>query len=394
MRKLTNAQARRIALGAQGFGDARPAGRVDARHFRRALDRMTILQLDSVNVCARSHFMPMFSRLGPYDQDALDRWLWESGENHEYLAHEASITSMDHYPLLRYRMTRHRWKAGVQLEHEHPEYLAEILGDVAARGPMCVSDLANPGERTGPWWGYSKGKFALEWLYYTGRLAISKRTKAFVTYYDLAERVVPEEHRRGDALTELEAARQMLLLGAKSHGVGTDRDLADYFRLKMPVARPVLADLVAEGLLELVEVEGYTKPLYLHPEAKRPRSISASTFLSPFDPITWFRPRAEELFGFEYKIEIYVPEAKRQYGYYSLPFLLDEALVGRADLKADRKNGVLLAKSAFVEAGHDPVRVGRAMAEQLAVMADWLGLDRVDVGAKGNAASAVAKALA
>ena len=393
MRKLSNAQARRIALGAQGFADRRPSGRVDARHFRRTLDRMTILQIDSVNVFARSHFMPMFSRLGPYDRDALDKWVWGSGENHEFWSHEASITSMELYPLLRHRMGTRRWGEASTFGSEHADYLAAVLAEVAADGPISVGDLSDPGERSGPWWGYSQGKMALTWLYHNGQLSVAHRTKSFVTHYDLAERVVPEVHRSGDTLSEVEAARHMLLLGAKSHGIGTDRDLADYFRLGIKVARPVLADLVAEGLLELVTVEGYDQPLYLDPAAKRPRSINASTFLSPFDPVTWFRPRAEQLFDFEYKIEIYVPEAKRRYGYYSLPFLLDDQLVGRTDLKADRKAGVLLAKGSFVEEGHDPVRVGRVMAEQLGVMADWSGLDSIEVHDNGNVASDVRKAI-
>ncbi len=392
-RKLTNAQARRIALGAQGFGDPKPKGRVDARHFRRTLDRMTILQLDSVNVFARSHFMPMYSRLGPYDQDALDRWLWLSGENHEFWSHEASITSMELYPLLRHRMGQRRWSGGAKFAAENADYVAAVLAEVALHGPISVADLSDPGERSGPWWGYSQGKMALEWLYHNGQLSVAHRTKSFVTHYDLAERVVPDEHWSGDELSENEAARRMLLLGAKSHGLGTDKDLADYFRLGIKVARPVLADLVAEGLLELVTVEGYAQPIYLDPAAKRPRSINASTFLSPFDPVTWFRPRAEQLFDFEYKIEIYVPEAKRRYGYYSLPFLLDDQLVGRADIKADRKAGRLLAKAAFVEPGHDAVRVGEEMAAQLRVMAEWTNLDEVEVHSKGNVASQVKKAL-
>ncbi len=392
-KKLTNAQARRIALGAQGFADRRPKGRVDARHFRRTLDRMTILQLDSVNVFARSHFMPMFSRLGPYDRDALDRWLWASGENHEFWSHEASITAMEHYPLLRHRMGQRRWSTGAKYAAENADYVAAVLSEVAADGPISVGELSDPGERSGPWWGYSQGKMALEWLYHNGQLSVAHRTKSFVTHYDLAERVVPEAHRSGDELSEAAAARHMLLLAAKSHGIGTAKDLADYFRLKLPVARPALAELVQEGLLEPVTVEGYDVPLYLDPAAKRPRVINASTFLSPFDPVTWFRPRAEQLFNFEYKIEIYVPEAKRVYGYYSLPFLLDDHLVGRADIKADRKAGRLLAKASFIETGHDSVRVGEAMAAQLRVMAEWSNLDEIEVHSKGNVAAHVKKAL-
>lgn len=354
---------------------------------------MTILQLDSVNVLARSHFLPMFARLGPYDRDRLDRWIWRSGENHEYLSHEASITSMDLYPLLQHRMRQRRWKSAVQFENDHPDYLAAVIDEIAQRGPLSVSDLSDPGGRSGPWWGWSKGKLALEVLYVSGRLAIHERTKTFLTVYDLPERVIPETLTGASELDDAEAQRQMLLLSARSLGIGTATDIADYFRLKMPIARPLIEQLAADGALEPVAVPGWKDPAYLHPEAAHPRSVSAATFLSPFDPVVWCRPRAERLFDFTYRIEIYVPEPKRVYGYYVLPFLLDDRLVGRVDLKADRKAGLLLARSAFAEPGVDTARVARAMADQLGVMAEWLGLDGVEVSRRGDLASSLRAAV-
>jgi len=353
---------------------------------------MTILQLDSVNVLCRSHFLPVFARLGSYDRDQLDRWIWNSGENHEYLAHEASITSMGHQILLRPRTATRRWKARVELERRKPDYVAEVLREVEETGPLSVKDLSDPGGRTGPWWGLSKGKLCLEHLYVSGRLSIQERTKTFLTLYDLPSRVVPSDVLALADLDDHEVERRMLLLGAKSHGVGTAADLADYFRLRMPAARPRLAELVERGHLEEVVVEGWDEAAYLHPEAKLPRQVKARALLSPFDPVVWFRPRAERLFGFRYRIEIYVPEPKRVHGYYVLPFLLGDKLVARVDLKADRKSGRLLAKGAFLEAGADADEVAPAMAESLREMAGWLGLSEVSVGRRGNLAKALAEA--
>lgn len=393
MRQLSIERARRIALAAQGFTDTKPKGAATVRAFRRALDRMTILQLDSVNVVCRSHFLPMYARLGPYDQDKLDQWLWSSGENLEYLGHEASITKMELQPLFRHRMTQRRWKMGEQLEQEEPDYVASVLAQVAAEGPLSVSDLTDKGQRTGPWWGMSKGKVCLESNYVKGVLGINKRTKSFLTMYDPIDRVVPADILQSPDLDPDDVHKQMLLLGAKSHGVGTDKDIADYFRLKMPVARPLLAELVEAGELEPVRVEGWDEVAYLHPEAKSPRSVNARALLSPFDPVVWFRPRAERLFDFEYRIEIYVPEAKRQYGYYVLPFLLGDQIVGRVDLKADRKAGQLLARGVFAEPGVEEDKVASALATTLVEMADWFGLDGVLVGDRGNLASAVGQLL-
>jgi uncharacterized protein YcaQ len=387
------AAARRVALAAQGFADPRPAGPVGVRHFRRVMDRMSVLQLDSVNVVCRSHYLPVLARLGPYDRDRLDRWLWWSGENAEFLAHEASVTAVEVHRSLRYRMRRGRWQAGLRLEQEQPEYVAAVLDEVAELGPLAVSELAEPGERSGPWWGYSKGKLALEWLYVTGRLAIRERRPSFVTVYDLPERVLGRDEVARPERPEHEAKLELVRLAARSLGVGTAADIADYFRLRLPEARPLLAELVAAGEVEQVAVEGWTEPAYLDPAARWPRRIGARALLSPFDPVVWFRPRAQRLFGFRYRIEIYVPEPKRVHGYYVLPFLLGDELVARVDLKADRAAGRLVARGAYAEAGRAPGPIAGPLAEALAELAGWLGLPAVSVEDRGDLAPALRRAL-
>jgi len=391
VKRLTPAQARRIALAAQGFSDKRPSGPVGVRHFRRVMDRMTILQLDSVNVLCRSHFLPVLARLGPFDRDKLDRYLYHSREHFEFLGHEASLTSQELQPLLRHRARRPRpWLE--RMNAERPGYIEAVYEEVAERGPVSVKELSDPGGRTGPWWGLSKGKLALEALYVTGRLAIHERDRAFVTAYDVPERVIRPEILGRPEPDEAEACKELLVLGARSHGVGTATDIADYFRLKMPVVRPLLAQLVAEGRLEEVEVAGWKDTAYLDPEARRPRSVPGRALLSPFDPVVWFRPRAERLFDFHYRIEIYVPEPKRVYGYYVLPFLLGEELVGRVCLKADRQAGILRVRGSYAEDGVDTIRVARELAEALHEMAAWLDLGDVAVEPKGDLAPALAAA--
>ncbi len=386
------AAARRIALAAQGFNDPRPTA-ITVRQFRRTLDRMKILQLDSVNVITRSHFLPMLARLGAYDPDRLDQWLWRSGENMEFLSHEASMTRAALRPLLAHRFHRSTWRRAEQLREDQPGYIESVLEEIQQRGALSVSDLSDPGTRDGPWWGNPKGKTALVCLYNSGALTVANRTGNFLTQYDLPERVLPAAIMDEPALTKEDAERELLMMGAEAHGIGTATDIADYFRIKMPSARPLLDELVADGRLVKTEVDSWDKPAYLHPDAKRPRKISTRALLSPFDPVVWFRPRAERLFNFHYRIEIYVPEAKRVHGYYVLPFLLDDQLVGRVDIKADRKGSVLIAKATFAEAGQDHDRVGPPLADALLEMAGFLGLDSVEVNSKGDLAPALRKNL-
>ena len=336
--------------------------------------------------------MPLFSRVGPYSADLLDGLAYSRREVFEYWGHEASFLPVEHHHLMRYRMASMRpWHRVRALNEEHPEYMEEVFEEVAEFGPLTVSDLADPGKRTGPWWGYGKGKIALEWLFATGKLAIADR-RNFTRYYDLPERVIPADALAADAREKEDAQRSLLLLSARAVGVGTAADLADYYRIRMPDARPLLAELVGSGQLIEVAVEGWSKPAYMLPGASVPRSSPvARALLSPFDSLIWFRERTERLFEFHYRIEIYVPEPKRVFGYYVYPFLLGDELVGRVDLKADRATGKLLVKGSFSEDGRERDHIAAELADELHLMASWLGLDEVAVASNGDLAPVLAK---
>jgi len=391
MRKLSNDQARRIAVAAQGLAEPRPGGRIDRRHYRRLLERTGLLQLDSVNVLQRSHYLPVWSRLGAYPIASLDHFTARSGEMYEYWGHVASLLPVARYPLFRWRMDAIRpWPRVQRVMDEHPGYVEMVFEEIAAHGPLTVSDLSDPGARTGPWWGHGKGKTALDWLFSKGRIA-AYRNASFGRLYDLPERVIPAEHLEAPAPERTDAYRELLLLAARHHGVGTATDIGDYYRLHLPTARPLLEELADSGALQRVEVTGWGQSAYLHPEARLPRQIEGATLLSPFDSLVWERSRTERIFGFHYRIEIYVPEPQRVYGYYVLPFLLDGELVGRVDLKADRKTGALLVRGSFHEEGTDPARVVRALAPELNGLAGWLGLGRVQVDANGSLAGHLAR---
>ena len=385
-------QARRTAIAAQGFGHGRPLERVDVRHLRRLFRDVLLVQIDSVNVAVRAHYMPLFSRFGPYAADLLDGLAYSRREVFEYWGHEASFLPVEHHHLMRFRMEAMRpWHRVLALNEEHPEYLDEVFEEVVEYGPITVSDLADPGKRTGPWWGYGRGKIALEWLFATGRLAIADR-RNFTRYYDLPERVIPADALAEDPPGKEEAQRRLLLLSAQATGVATAADLADYYRIRMPDARPRLAELVTSGQLVEVGVEGWDKPAYMLPGTPVPRSSPQTrSLISPFDSLIWFRQRTERLFGFHYRIEIYVPEPKRVFGYYVYPFLLGDELVGRVDLKADRAAGKLLVKGSFSEDGHDRDHIAVELADELHLMAGWIGLDEVAVAENGDLAVALRK---
>lgn len=393
MRRISIDAARRIALGAQGFGDPQPTGRVDVRHFRRVMNRVGLVQLDSVNVCVRTHYMPFYARLGPYDQSSLDAWLNTSGEHFEYWAHEAAVLPIDQYPLWRWKMAEMKpWRRAQAMVDAHPSVLDDVMRQVVGHGPLTVRDLDAPAARTESWWGYGPGKVALEVLFANGDLT-ALRTGNFVRLYDIPHRAIPEHVLMAPDVPEDEAYRELLVAATRHHGIGTVHDIADYFRLNIPRVRPIIASLVEEGRIVEVAVEGWRGPTYMDPEAPRPRSISTTTLLSPFDPVVWYRERAERLFDFRYRIEIYVPEPDRVHGYYVLPLMVDGALVGRVDLKADRQNGVLVVRSAFREEGTDPDRVAVALASELERFAGWLGLDGIDVGSRGNLIDALRRQM-
>ena len=388
MRKLTAQQARRIALAAQGFADPRPSGRIDIRHLRRVMDRIAILQLDSVNVLERSHYLPVFARLGPYPRTLLDDATHGRRELFEYWFHAASYSTAEVLPLLRPRMEAiQTWGRIREVMDEHPGYIEKVYEEVAERGPLTSADLDDPGRRTGPWWGMGKGSSALDWLYAKGRLAISHRPASFAKVYDLAERVYPKSALDGPAMDRDTSVRERTLIAARSHGVGTIKDLADYFRMRATELRPHVMRLVDSGSLLQVEVEGWGEPAFLHPDAHLPRRVQSRALLSPFDSLIWERDRTERLFGFRYRIEIYVPKPKRQYGYYVLPFLLGEDLVARVDLKADRHAGVLLVQGAHLEPGFAAGHVSGPLVSELELMASWLGLEGIVVRSNGDLTS-------
>ncbi len=391
--KLTLAQARRIAITAQGLADPRPQ-KVDVRHLRRVLGRVGLLQIDSVNVLARAHYLPLFSRLGPYPMALLDDYAYRRRGLFEYWGHVASLIPVEQWPLFVYRMEAFREEQDHgRLRRERPGLLESVLEEVAVRGPVTAAELDGAERARGPWWDWSDTKLALESQFITGRLSVADRVN-FVRRYDLTERVIPPDILAQEPLPKDEAHRRLLLIAARAHGVGTAADLADYHRIPLPPARRHLAGLAATGVLTEVSVEGWTEPAYLDPEIPLRRRVQARALLAPFDPLIWFRPRTERLFGFHYRIEIYVPEPQRKFGYYVLPFLLGDQLVARVDLKADRAGSALLVRAAHIEEGADRDVVTAALADELGDMARWLGLEEVEVHRRGNLSAELRRTIA
>jgi uncharacterized protein YcaQ len=399
---LSAAQARRIALAAQGFADPRPTGRVGAVQMRRVLAKIGILQIDSVNVFSRAHYLPLFARLGPYPRDVLDRMTAyverpRGRELFEYWAHAASLVPLAYQPLLRWRMARAReepWPGIRRIATENPQLLEDMLELLAAQGPITAGDtgIPRPAPRPGHMWNWHQGKVALEYLFYEGRVSTAKRVN-FERHYDLTERVLPAEILAMPTPSEADAKRELVRISARALGVATTPDLRDYFRISDASCKAAVAELVAGGELVPVDVAGWGAPAYLWHEARRPRRVAARALLSPFDSLIWFRQRTERLFGFHYRIEIYTPEPQRRYGYYVLPFLLGDTLVGRVDLKADRQAGVLRVQSAWVELGQDLLHVAEELAAELAVAASWLGLQGVEVMPRGDLAKELTAAV-
>ncbi|MCW2644768.1 MAG: uncharacterized protein QOF87_3379 [Pseudonocardiales bacterium] len=401
--RLSAPQARRIALAAQGFADPRPTGRVDARQLRRVLARIAILQIDSVNVFCRTHYMPLFSRLGPYSRDALDKLTAHTAgpvrrELFEYWAHEASLVPVELQPLLRWRMDRANidaWGGMRRVMRDNPKLVDDVIALVGEQGPIRASEtgIARPARVAGQMWNWHDGKIALEYLFWAGRVTAARRIN-FERHYDLPERVLPPEVLAVPTPSVEDAQRDLVRIAARAQGVATEPDLGDYFRLPRADSKARVAELVDAGELVAVEVDGWRAPTYLWPAARRPRRVTARALLSPFDSLVWFRERTERLFGFRYRIEIYTPAPKRVYGYYVLPFLLGESLVARVDLKSDRQAGVLRVQGAYLEDGADPYYVATELAEELAVTAHWLGLSEVVVMPRGDLAPDLAKAVA
>ncbi len=390
---LSAAEARRVALGAQGFADPRPTGRIDRRHLRRVLDRIGLLQIDSVNVLVRSQELPLFARLGPHPRTLIAD-ASADGELYEYWVHEASLLPMRHFPLFRWRMAApFPWPSVRRAIAELGDYVEEVYRRVAADGPIVASDLQARVGKKGAWWDYDAGKLALEALFRAGRVAVRRRAD-FARVYDITERVVPATVLAEPAPDEHEAHRQLIELAAAHHGIGTIKDLADYHRVRVTPAKRAVMELVEEGRLHRVDVEGWTEQAYLHTSARLPRRIDALAVLSPFDPVVWCRDRALRLFDFHYRIEIYAPPAKRAFGYYVLPVLLGDRLVGRVDLKADRATRTMLVQHAWHEPGVAPHDVAGPLHAELASMATWLDLDTIEVVGRGDLAPALAAEVA
>ena len=394
---LSLSDARRIALAAQGFDRGRPRGRVGVSHVRRVLKLLGLVQIDYVNVLAPAHYQVLFSRLGPYDKSHLHELVYRRREFTEQWAHEASIVPVETWPLLRYRMETHRVRpyGFEKFLAQHSEYVASVLEEVSLRGALTADDLAGPDgvdrRIPGAWHG-SVPRAVLEAHFGRGLLAVADRRPNFARAYDLAERVLPGEHH-GRQVNREEAQRELLRTAASACGIAAGTDLADYFRMSIREARPRIAELVETGELREVKVEGWREPGFLHRSARLPRNIEARALLSPFDPVVWYRPRAARLFHFDYRIEIFVPRPKRKWGYYVLPFLLDDRLVARVDLEADRRAHRLSVLSAHLESHAKTRTVVGPLAAELHLLADWLGLDSVDVVRQGAFARSLAAAI-
>jgi uncharacterized protein YcaQ len=393
---LSRAEARRIALAAQGFNRKRPKTGGDIRHVRRVIADLGLLQLDYVNVLIPAHFLVLFSRLGAYGRERLHDLVYKRREFIEQWAHEASIVPMDAWPLLQYRRDAYRPypNSPIMKIRGKAAYLEQVLKIVESKGPVTASDLppfAGPKRKPGDW-HRSIPRWALECHFGTGAVAVADRMPNFQRVYDLPERVIPA-HQLARSLSREDSRRELLRRAARACGIATIRDLADYYRMSPKFAAPRIAELVEEGVLREVRVERWNEPGYLHRDAVVPRTMTASALLSPFDPLIWFRPRAERLFDFHYRIEIYVPASKRKWGYYVLPFLMDDRIVARVDLKADRKHRRLLVLSAHEEEYVDVRSVATNLAEELETLATWLELESIHVTRRGSLASVLSAAV-
>ena len=393
-RKVTSAQARRIALAAQGFGAERPSAKVTMQHLDRMIRHTGLIQIDSVNVLARAHLMPLYSRSGPYDPALLERASTKNPRKLvEYWAHEASLIPPGTRRFLGWRMERaHRdgWQS-VRAAATQADLLRAVLAEIDRDGPVTATEVGaaiDPGhlpDRSDWGWNWPPVKSALEYLFWSGRITAASRTSQFERRYDLPERVIPEPVRDLPEPDETGSFEALIEISARAHGIGTAACLRDYFRIPVADAKPAIASMVKDGRLIEVESDAFTAPVLLHPEAKRPRRVEARALLSPFDPLVFERARTESLFGFRYRIEIYVPKQKRVHGYYVLPFLLNEALVARVDLKADRAGSSLRVQAAFAEDGAPP-ETATELAAELELMAVWLDLDSIEVANKGDLA--------
>ena len=381
---LSIADARRIALAAQGFDTARPKTKATQRHVDALIARLGVIQIDSVNVLVRSQELPLFARLGNHDRNAIPK-ATEAQKLFEYWGHEAAHLPVDLHPLFRWKMNAARtgkvthWGL-TSFYEENKAFVKRTLKHVTTNGPTTSRELSTRTEKKGTWWDWDEAKVALEYLFLTGQLMSRGRGSDFARIYDTPERVLPQRVFDAATPSERDARKQLLVRSAIAQGVATASDLADYYRQKPAAVKPLIAELVEEGELRAVAVDGWTEKAFVHRDAKLPKQLHATALLSPFDSLVWCRPRNERLFNFHYRIEIYTPKEKRKFGYYVLPFMMDGEMVGRVDLKADRASGVLQAHSVHTEKGVKRSSINDVLNTELRAMASWLQLDRVQIG--------------
>ncbi len=397
---LSSSQARRIALRAQGFGEPRAEAEATKRDLRRLIERLGVLQIDSVNVLARAHLLPPFSRLGRYRTEDLHALAYGGRKRalFEYWGHEASLLPVGMQPLFRWRMARAAngrgiYQALARFGRERRDFIAEVRREIAERGALSSGELTHRHKGTSGWWGWSDSKRALEWLFWAGEVTTATRRGTFERVYDLPERVLPKTVIDTPTPSEADAQRDLLRIAARAMGIASERCLRDYFRLGPADAKARIAELVDADELRPVAVEGWRAAGLLHSEAKIPRRIEARALLAPFDPLIWQRERAEALFGVRIRLELYTPREKRSFGYYVLPFLLGDRIVARVDLKADRARSVLRVPSSHLEQGIEASAIAGPLADELRLMADWLGLEKVEADRRGELATALRRAL-
>jgi uncharacterized protein YcaQ len=381
---LSIADARRIALAAQGFDTARPKTKATQRQVDALISRLGVIQIDSVNVLVRSQELPLFARLGNHDRRAIPK-ATEQQKLFEYWGHEAAHLPVDLHPLFRWKMDAARtgkvthWGL-TSFYEENKAFVKRILKHVEKNGSTTSRELSTRTEKKGTWWDWDEAKVALEYLFLTGELMSRGRGSDFARIYDTTERVLPQRIIDAPTPSEHEARKQLLVRSAVAQGVATASDLADYYRQKLATVKPLIAELVEEGELREVAVDGWTEKAFVYRNAKLPKQLHATALLSPFDSLVWCRPRNERLFDFHYRIEIYTPKEKRKFGYYVLPFMMNGEMVGRVDLKADRAKGILQAHSVHTEKGVKRSVINEALNAELAAMATWLGLEQVQIG--------------